>query len=249
MSWTVDAAGLPGLTPAPNALPAIGALVTVVGHPGLYDGLSLEHQYTTGLVTATDLSGTLASVPAFANAGMQTLWASGWSTDAVAWHGNSGGPVFDANGNWIGVLVGAFNGGPDNQGPDLSVALALFGAPRSKLEVDERWRFERREQHREVGQARHRDGARQQRPAPELGDQVLGGARLQVLEEPGAHEQAEPQRDRGELLELREVREPGTELEAVQEQELAPRPDAGLERGSAKQRPAEAGDVEEGERL
>jgi S1-C subfamily serine protease len=57
---------------------------------------------------------------------MQTLWASSWSTDAVAWHGNSGGPVFDAHGNWIGVLVGAFNGGPDNEGPDLSVVLPLF---------------------------------------------------------------------------------------------------------------------------
>jgi S1-C subfamily serine protease len=125
MDWTADAALIPGLTPTLRVVPAIGDLVTVVGHPGVYDGLSLEHQYTTGFVTATDLSATLATVPTLVNAGLTTRWAQGWSTDAVAWHGNSGGPVFDATGNWIGLLVGAFNGSSDNEGPDLSVVLPL----------------------------------------------------------------------------------------------------------------------------
>jgi len=44
----------------------------------------------------------------------------------VAWHGNSGGPVFNAAGEWVGILVGGFNGGPDNTGPDLSIVLPLF---------------------------------------------------------------------------------------------------------------------------
>lgn len=126
MDWTSDANAIPGITPAMGIVPSIGDFVTVVGHPGLYDGLTLEHQYTPGFVTATNLSGTLATVPTLANAGMETLWAQSWSTDAVAWHGNSGGPVFDAEGEWIGVLVGAFNGGANNQGPDLSVVLPLF---------------------------------------------------------------------------------------------------------------------------
>jgi S1-C subfamily serine protease len=100
--------------------------VTIVGHPGLYDGLTLEHQYTTGYVTATDLTATLATVPSLVNGGMSTRWAQSWSTDAVAWHGNSGGPVFDAEGRWIGVLVGGFNGDASNVGPNLSVVLPLL---------------------------------------------------------------------------------------------------------------------------
>jgi len=126
MNWTADGSSIPGVTPSLGVVPAIGDLVTVVGHPGVYDGLALEHQYTTGFVTATDLTATLASVPTLVNAGLATRWAQSWSTDAVAWHGNSGGPVFDAAGNWIGILVGAFNGARNNQGPDLSVVLPLL---------------------------------------------------------------------------------------------------------------------------
>jgi S1-C subfamily serine protease len=124
VDWTADAANIAGLAPHLGVVPSIGELVTVVGHPGLYDGLALEHQYTTGFVTATHLQGTFATVPALAD--WAAVWSQAWSTDAVAWHGNSGGPVFDADGNWIGILVGAFNGGADNAGPDLSVVLPLF---------------------------------------------------------------------------------------------------------------------------
>jgi hypothetical protein len=124
VDWSSSAENIVGLKPRLRVVPAIGELVTVVGHPGLYDGLALEHQYTTGFVTATHLQGTFATVPALA--GWADVWEQGWSTDAVAWHGNSGGPVFDADGNWIGILVGAFNGGADNMGPDLSVVLPLF---------------------------------------------------------------------------------------------------------------------------
>jgi S1-C subfamily serine protease len=126
INWSTQGAAISGITPTRAVTPKLGDLVTVVGHPGVYDGLSLEHQYTTGYVTATDLSATLAAVPTLKNAGLATRWAQSWSTDAISWHGNSGGPVFDAQGRWIGVLVGGFNGDSRNEGPDLSVVLPLF---------------------------------------------------------------------------------------------------------------------------
>jgi S1-C subfamily serine protease len=124
VAWEPAGAAITGLVPRLGVAPATGDFVVVVGHPGLYDGLSLEHQYTTGTVTATNLQATLASVPMLV--GTETEWASGWSTDAVAWHGNSGGPVFNAQGEWMGVLVGTFNGAADNLGPDLSVVLPVY---------------------------------------------------------------------------------------------------------------------------
>jgi len=126
INWSTDGSAIAGVTPTRGVIPKLGDLVTIVGHPGVYDGLSLEHQYTTGFVTATDLSATLAAVPTLKNSGLATRWAQSWSTDAISWHGNSGGPVFDAQGRWIGVLVGGFNGDSRNEGPDLSVVLPLF---------------------------------------------------------------------------------------------------------------------------
>jgi S1-C subfamily serine protease len=126
INWSADGAAIAGVAPTRGVIPKLGDLVTIVGHPGVYDGLSLEHQYTTGFVTATDLSATLAAVPTLKNAGLATRWAQSWSTDAISWHGNSGGPVFDAQGRWIGVLVGGFNGDSRNEGPDLSIVLPLF---------------------------------------------------------------------------------------------------------------------------
>lgn len=122
--WSRVGDAISGLTRSPGVSPAVGDFVVVVGHPGLYDGIALEHQYTTGLVTAVDLQATLAEVPALE--GHDQSWRGGWSTDAVSWHGNSGGPVFNENQEWIGILVGAFNGASDNEGPDLSVVIPLF---------------------------------------------------------------------------------------------------------------------------
>ncbi len=124
VSWTAAGQAVQGLTPQLNVVPELGDLVAVVGHPGLPEGTLLEHQYTTGRVTATSLASTLAASSAMST--MAAAWQSSWSTDAVAWHGNSGGPVFNAAGEWIGILVGGFNGGLDNAGPDLSIVLPLF---------------------------------------------------------------------------------------------------------------------------
>ena len=124
MNWNADGTAIAGITPQLGLIPNVGDLVTVVGNPGAYDGLTLEHQYTTGSVTSTSLAGTLAEVPAFS--AQPTLWSQAWATDAVSWHGDSGGPVFDANGDWIGILVGGFNGATDNEGPNLSIVLPLL---------------------------------------------------------------------------------------------------------------------------
>jgi len=124
VEWTAQGALLPGLEPQLETAPQIGDLVTVVGYPALYDGLTFERQYTTGFVTATNLRSTFEAVPALQ--GRDVSWAQAWSTDAVVWHGNSGGPVFDSNGDWIGILVGGFNATRHNEGPDLSVVLPLF---------------------------------------------------------------------------------------------------------------------------
>ncbi|MEY2934284.1 MAG: Trypsin-like peptidase domain [Pseudomonadota bacterium] len=124
MDWTAQGLAVAGLEPQRSVIPSIGDMVTVVGHPGVYDGLALEHQYTTGSVTATNLHATLTTVPALED--VAASWEQSWSTDAVAWHGNSGGPVFDSGGNWIGILVGGLNGNTYNSGPDLSIVLPLF---------------------------------------------------------------------------------------------------------------------------
>jgi S1-C subfamily serine protease len=124
LDWTAAGDAIAGIEPQLNVKPSVGDLVTVVGHPGVYDGLALEHQYTTGSVTATNLRATLTSVPALEE--VAASWEQSWSTDAVAWHGNSGGPVFDADGNWIGILVGGLNGSIYNSGPDLAIVLPLF---------------------------------------------------------------------------------------------------------------------------
>jgi S1-C subfamily serine protease len=120
ISWNATGDSVQGLAPQLNVAPTIGDLVAVVGHPDLGGSLALELQYTTGLVTAANLDSTFATTLSAA------YWQSSWSTDAVAWHGNSGGPVFNAAGQWVGILVGGFNGGPDNLGPDLSIVLPLF---------------------------------------------------------------------------------------------------------------------------
>ena len=109
-----------GLVPDLGVQPEVGAFVVVVGHPGVGASIFLEHQYTTGYVTSADPGSTLD------NLGWGRYWEHGYATDAVAWHGNSGGPVFDEDGVWIGILVGAFNGSERNEGPDLSLVIPLL---------------------------------------------------------------------------------------------------------------------------
>ena len=120
VTWTEAGEEIVGLEPELGVQPEVGSFVVVVGHPGVGASIFLEHQYTTGYVTSADPGDTLQ------NLGWGRYWERGYATDAVAWHGNSGGPVFDEDGTWIGILVGAFNGSETNEGPDLSLVLPLL---------------------------------------------------------------------------------------------------------------------------
>lgn len=120
VAWTDEGEAITGLTPVHGVRPEVGAFVVVVGHPGVGASIFLEHVYSTGFVTAADPAETLERL------GYGEYWADGYATDAVAWHGNSGGPVFDEHGAWIGMLVGSFNGDRHNLGPDLSLVIPLY---------------------------------------------------------------------------------------------------------------------------
>lgn len=120
VAWTEEGEQIEGLVPRWNVRPDVGEFVVVVGHPGVGANIFLEHSYTTGYVTAADPAETLRQL------GYGDYWAEGYATDAVAWHGNSGGPVFDENGAWIGMLVGSFNGDRHNLGPDLTLVIPLY---------------------------------------------------------------------------------------------------------------------------
>lgn len=120
VTWTDEGEAVEGLEPALGVQPEVGTFVVVVGHPGIGSSIFLEHQYTTGFVTSADPGDTLQTL------GWGRYWERGYATDAVAWHGNSGGPVFDEDGTWIGILVGAFNGSERNEGPDLTLVLPLL---------------------------------------------------------------------------------------------------------------------------
>jgi S1-C subfamily serine protease len=120
MAWSDAGEEVVGLVPQFGVQPEVGDFVLVVGHPGVGGSIFLEHQYTTGYVSSADPEGTLRAL------GFGDYWSGGYATDAVAWHGNSGGPVFDDQGNWIGMLVGAFNGGARNEGPDLTLVIPFL---------------------------------------------------------------------------------------------------------------------------
>jgi S1-C subfamily serine protease len=97
IDWTTGGAALPVFEVVKAWKSSLGSLVMVASYPGY---LSKDLQMTFGYVTDVDVT---ASQPADAH----TYWSGAWACDAAATHGSSGGPVFNAKGDLVGILVGA----------------------------------------------------------------------------------------------------------------------------------------------
>jgi S1-C subfamily serine protease len=97
MSWTATGAALPSFEVVKAWKASLGALVMVASYPGY---LSKDLQMTFGYVTDVD-------VTASQDDEARSYWSGAWACDAAATHGSSGGPVFSAKGDLVGILVGA----------------------------------------------------------------------------------------------------------------------------------------------
>jgi S1-C subfamily serine protease len=97
IDWTPSAAALPTFEVVRSWKSSLGGLVMVASYPGY---LARDLQMTFGYVTDVDV---VASQPDDAH----TYWSGAWACDAAATHGSSGGPVFSARGDLVGILVGA----------------------------------------------------------------------------------------------------------------------------------------------
>ncbi|MEY4551176.1 MAG: Trypsin-like peptidase domain [Pseudomonadota bacterium] len=92
VSW-VDAA--PAGIAVVSARPALGEMVVSTGHPAAL----LALQYSSGFVTAVALTE------------MGPAWSGAFMADYSSSGGGSGGAIFNANCEWIGIHVGGFSNG------------------------------------------------------------------------------------------------------------------------------------------
>lgn len=106
--WNSIGDSMPALTPSFGYTPVIGEMIGLLSHP-----LSLIHdlQTTIGYVTDDEFVG-LGSFSVY--------WSESFLADLVSAGGSSGGPVFDRDGEWVGLLVGGFI---PSSGLDLSIVL------------------------------------------------------------------------------------------------------------------------------
>lgn len=116
--WVQFTSSDPAVPSIRGYVPILGERLVVVGHPGVYNTISWENQYTYGYVTSVNPDETLLEVGG-------NDWINAFITDAVSWHGNSGGAVFNQNGFVVGLLVGGYNGADVNAGPDLGVVIPI----------------------------------------------------------------------------------------------------------------------------
>jgi|SRR5688572_5183995 len=103
VAWS---APIPAGVVAVSDSPALGEMVVATGHPNAFRAL----QYSTGYVTAVGITE------------MGADWAGAFMADYSSNGGGSGGAIFNADCQWIGIHVGGFS-----DGLETSVALP-FGS-------------------------------------------------------------------------------------------------------------------------
>ena len=96
ITWTSEGAALPTFDVVKGKTPALGELVLLATYPGPFNE---DLQMTFGHVTDTTVTLPFSD-------GQPTYWSGAWSCDAAATEGSSGGPVFNARGELLGVVVG-----------------------------------------------------------------------------------------------------------------------------------------------
>jgi S1-C subfamily serine protease len=100
-----------GIEPVWDYSPALGELTLTVGFPASF----FDPQFSTGFVTAASLATTMELF------GRSVEWSLAFATDAATASGASGGPVFDHQGRWVGLHVGAST----DPGLELSIQIPL----------------------------------------------------------------------------------------------------------------------------
>jgi S1-C subfamily serine protease len=97
ISWTEAGLALAGLDPIWDFTAELGELTLTVGMPAFF----FDAQFAPGFITSPTLENSLEYF------GRTIEWSEAFVTDAATAGGASGGPVFDSDGRWVGIHVGA----------------------------------------------------------------------------------------------------------------------------------------------
>jgi S1-C subfamily serine protease len=98
------------ITPTKNATPMVGDMLVLISHPS---DLRSDLQTSLGFVTDDNAQSSLGN--------MAVEWRDAIITDMAAGPGSSGGPIFNSNGEFVGVHVGGF--GDQSGGVELNFQL------------------------------------------------------------------------------------------------------------------------------
>lgn len=99
INFSVD---IPSIPMVRDASVDIGDRIVLVSYPV---DITNDYQVTMGMVTDDDVTNSLGS--------LATEWAGAIVTDAAAGPGSSGGPIFNLDGEMIGIHVGGYSGAWD----------------------------------------------------------------------------------------------------------------------------------------
>gem|GEM_PF-5696536 len=112
---------LPSIPLVKGEAAVLGAPILLVSYP---EDLTNDFQTTPGVITDTDVTNSLDGV-------LAVEWAGAVMSNAAAGPGSSGGPIFNANGDFIGIHVGGYGGASspeDITGLELSYHLFFLNA-------------------------------------------------------------------------------------------------------------------------